>query len=78
MYKIGIIGRGFVGSAVAHGFSQGVAYDSEIKIYDKDPSKSQNTLEEVVTFSDFENIGNLIEITQFLRKKTFLNQIVKT
>ena len=41
MYKIGIIGRGFVGSAVAHGFSQGVAYDSEIKIYDKDPSKKQ-------------------------------------
>ncbi|MBM22941.1 MAG: hypothetical protein CMD78_01585 [Gammaproteobacteria bacterium] len=53
MYKIGIIGRGFVGSAVAHGFSQGVAYDSEIKIYDKDPSKSQNTLEEVVTTTDF-------------------------
>ena len=53
MYKIGIIGRGFVGSAVAHGFSQGVAYDSQIKIYDKDPSKSQNTLEEVVTTTDF-------------------------
>ena len=53
MYRIGIIGRGFVGSAVAHGFSQGVAYDSEIKIHDKDPSKSQNTLEEVVTASDF-------------------------
>ena len=53
MYRIGIIGRGFVGSAVAHGFSQGVGYDAEIKIYDKDPSKSQNTLEEVVTSSDF-------------------------
>ena len=53
MYRIGIIGRGFVGAAVAHGFSSGVAYDSEIKIYDKDPSRSQNTLEEVVTFSDF-------------------------
>ena len=33
MFRIGIIGRGFVGSAVAHGFSPGVAYDSEIKIY---------------------------------------------
>ena len=53
MYRIGIIGRGFVGSAVAHGFSQGVAYDSAIKIYDKNPSKSQNTLEEVVTATDF-------------------------
>ena len=26
---------------------------------------------EVIPFSDFENIGNLIEITQFLRKKTY-------
>ena len=53
MFRIGIVGRGFVGAAVAHGFSQGVGYDAEIRIYDKDPSKSQNTLEEVVTSSDF-------------------------
>ena len=53
MYRIGVIGKGFVGSAVAHGFSQGVGYDAEVKIYDKDPSRSQNSLEEVVNSSDF-------------------------
>ena len=53
MYRIGVIGKGFVGSAVAHGFSEGVGYDAEVKIYDKDPSKSQNTIEEVVNSSDF-------------------------
>ena len=52
-YTIGIIGKGFVGTAVAHGFSQGVGYDANILIYDKDPSKSQNTLKEVVDQSDF-------------------------
>ena len=51
-YTIGIIGKGFVGTAVAHGFSQGVGYDANILIYDKDPSKSQNTLKEVVDQSD--------------------------
>ena len=34
MYRIGVIGKGFVGSAVAHGFSEGVGYDAEVKIYD--------------------------------------------
>ena len=53
MFRIGIVGKGFVGAAVAHGFSQGVGYDAEIRVHDKDPSKSQNTLEEVVTESDF-------------------------
>ena len=52
-YTIGIIGKGFVGTAVAHGFSQGVGYDANILIYDKDPAKSQNTLKEVVDQSDF-------------------------
>ena len=53
MYNIGIIGRGFVGSAVAHGFSEGVGYTAIIRIYDKDPSKSLNSLEDVVNKSDF-------------------------
>ena len=52
-FNIGIIGKGFVGTAVAHGFSQGVGYDANIYIYDKDPSKSQNTLNEVVDNSNF-------------------------
>lgn len=51
--KIGIIGKGFVGSAVAHGFSQACGYNAQIKIYDKDPSRSLNTLEETVNESDF-------------------------
>ena len=35
MRKIGIIGKGFVGSAVAHGFSEATGYQAEIKIFDK-------------------------------------------
>ena len=53
MYNIGIIGKGFVGTAVAHGFSESVGYKSTIRIFDKEPSKSLNTLEEVVELSDF-------------------------
>ena len=51
MYRIGIIGKGFVGSAVNFGFSS--KKECEIKIYDKDPKKSQNSLSEVVNDSDF-------------------------
>jgi len=51
-YKIGIIGRGFVGSAVAHGFSQSTGYDAKILVHDKDASKSLNSLEEVIKESD--------------------------
>lgn len=52
MYKLGIIGRGFVGSAVAQGFSQGVGYNAEIRIYDKEPLKSNDSLEDVVKLSE--------------------------
>jgi nucleotide sugar dehydrogenase len=51
--SIGVIGKGFVGSAVSHGFSPAVGFDAKIKIYDKDPAKSLNTLEEVITESEF-------------------------
>jgi len=51
--KIGIIGRGFVGSAVQFGFSPNVGCDAEIRIYDKDKSKSTHTLKETVNESDF-------------------------
>ena len=51
-YNIGIIGRGFVGSAVAHGFSEATGYSANIFIYDKDKSRSINSLEEVVANSD--------------------------
>ena len=53
MYKIGIIGKGFVGSAVANGFSPNTGFDCETRVYDKDPTKSINTLEDTVHKSDF-------------------------
>ena len=49
---IGIIGSGFVGSAVRYGFSPNVGVDAKIRVYDKNPSKSLHTLEEVVIESD--------------------------
>lgn len=51
--NIGIIGRGFVGSAVANGFSASTGFDSNIKVYDKDPSKSLNSLSDTINNSDF-------------------------
>ena len=52
-YNIGIIGKGFVGSAVAFGFSPATGYDSIIRIFDKDPDKATHSLEQVVVESDF-------------------------
>jgi UDPglucose 6-dehydrogenase len=52
-YNIGIVGKGFVGSAVAYGFSPQCGYDANIRIYDKDPSKSNSSLKETVNESDF-------------------------
>jgi nucleotide sugar dehydrogenase len=54
MYKIGIIGNGFVGSSVAFGFSPQTGCDgAEVKIYDKNEFKSTHTLNEVVNDSDY-------------------------
>ena len=53
MKKIGIIGRGFVGSAVEFGFSAQTGCDAIVKVYDKNPKLSQNSLEETVNESDF-------------------------
>ena len=49
MKKIGIIGNGFVGSAIVHGF----ALHADIKIFDVDPTRSTHTFEETVNTSDF-------------------------
>ena len=38
--SIGIIGKGFVGTAVAHGFSHQTGYGADIRIYDSNPEKS--------------------------------------
>ncbi len=53
MKNIGIVGRGFVGGAVAFGFSPSTGYESIIRIFDKDVDKATHSLEEVVTESDF-------------------------
>ena len=42
--KIGVIGNGFVGSAVANGFA-----GNDVKIFDKNPSASIHSLEETVS-----------------------------
>ena len=44
MKKIGIIGNGFVGNSIAFGFSP----THEIRIHDKDPKRTLNTIEEVL------------------------------
>lgn len=48
-FVIGIVGFGFVGKALQHGFAQ----TTDFRIYDTQPRESINTFEEVVTESDF-------------------------
>lgn len=50
--KIGIIGKGFVGSAVLNGFLIDENFKSGIKIYDKNPDLSSHTLAETLNSSD--------------------------
>ena len=52
MKRIGIIGKGFVGSAVEYGFSAQTGCNAIIRTYDIDPLKSTHSLEEVVNDSD--------------------------
>ena len=51
--KIGIFGNGFVGSAVQFGFSPSTGCDYEVRVYDKDPTKSVDSIEETVNESEF-------------------------
>ena len=51
--KIGVFGNGFVGSAVQFGFSPSTGCDYEVRVYDKDPSKSVDSIEETVNESEF-------------------------
>jgi len=48
MYSIGIVGNGFVGSSVSFGFSPQTGCDADVKIYDKEESKSTHSLSEVL------------------------------
>ena len=47
--KIGIVGNGFVGSAIMRGF---ILHVDDIVIYDKDPKRSTHTMEDVASKSD--------------------------
>ena len=51
--NIGIIGKGFVGSAVAHGFSSACGYDGVIRVYDSNPIRSTHSLDETINESNF-------------------------
>ena len=47
--KIGIIGNGFVGSAIIHGF---VLHADDIMVYDNDQKKSTHTMQDLVNNSE--------------------------
>lgn len=47
--KIGIVGNGFVGSAILHGF---LLHAEDIMIYDKDPKRSTHDMSTLVEMSD--------------------------
>ena len=47
--KIGIIGNGFVGSAIMHGF---ILHVDNIMIYDKDPKRSTHSMKDLASDAD--------------------------
>ena len=47
--NVGIIGNGFVGKAIVHGF---ILHVGDIRIYDKDPKRTTHTMKELVDGSD--------------------------
>ena len=51
--RIGVFGNGFVGSAVQFGFSPSTGCDYKVRVYDKDPSRSVDSIEETVNESEF-------------------------
>tara|TARA_B100001758_G_scaffold239635_1_gene244188 strand:- start:383 stop:1216 length:834 start_codon:yes stop_codon:yes gene_type:complete len=53
MKKIGVIGRGFVGSAVEFGFSAQCGCNAIVKSYDIDESRKKDSLEDTVNNTDF-------------------------
>tara|TARA_Y100000766_G_scaffold137915_1_gene118675 strand:- start:13 stop:861 length:849 start_codon:yes stop_codon:yes gene_type:complete len=83
--KIGVIGRGFVGSAVQFGFSANTGCDAEVRVYDKDPNRSQNSIEETVNESDFiflsvptpANLDGSINLNNVDEALTSINKIIK-
>ncbi len=53
MKKIGVIGRGFVGSAVEFGFSAQCGCNAIVKSYDINEARKKDSLEDTVNHSDF-------------------------
>tara|TARA_Y100001938_G_C8089308_1_gene434078 strand:+ start:431 stop:1282 length:852 start_codon:yes stop_codon:yes gene_type:complete len=53
MRKIGIVGNGYVGGAIAHGFSPAATGTCEVKVYDVLPERATHSLYEVVNDSEF-------------------------
>ena len=53
MNKIGVVGNGYVGGALAHGFSPASTGKCEVKVYDVLPERSLNTLYDTVNGSDY-------------------------
>ena len=53
MRKIGIVGNGYVGGAIAHGFSPAATGTCEVKVYDVLPERATHFLYEVVNDSEF-------------------------
>ena len=49
MFKIGVIGNGFVGSALIHGF---VLHTEEIYVFDKDPHRATHSMKQLVDNSN--------------------------
>ena len=52
-YNVGVLGGGFVGSAVAFGFGSSNGFDFDVKVHDVDPNRSSHSFEEMTDTSDF-------------------------
>ena len=61
MYRIGIVGRGFVGSAVEFGFSDKTEY--VLFINDKDESKSVNEMRTVTKSRKLTKLSSRVKRT---------------
>ena len=83
MKRIGIVGRGFVGSAVEFGFSAQTGCDAIVKVFDKDPNRSLHTLDDTVNNSDYiflsvptpSNIDGSINLDILNEALTSINEI---
>lgn len=83
MYKIGIVGNGFVGNAVAKCFSKEFNYDADLKVYDINPDKSLNSLEETVNNSEYiflsvptpTNLSGYIDLSMLNESLNAINKV---